>query len=159
MAQKWAKMAQKWSKNSSKRAPRGLKVGQNDTKTTPKWGQNDAKWSLSDPKMTPGRPKKWFKLISKWLSFGPILVPQNCPEMAVDSQPQIVSKMAQKMSKVVKSGNKKTVQRSSRPSSKCMKTLQNPLRTLAGPPQPHPNPNSNPNPGGWRLAFCYFISM
>ena len=92
------------------------------------------KWSLSDPKMTPDRPKNGPKspqndpiLVLFWSKNGPKMV-QKWPYIA-----PIGSKMAQNGSKRGQKGPK-TVQKSSRPSSNCLKTL----KIHSGPFQTHP---------------------
>ena len=118
-------MALEWSKKGQKDLKMGSKRHQHDTKMMPKPYQ---KWSLSDPKMTLDRPK----MVQKSPQNGPILVPK-----LVQSWPYMAPDRVKNGSKTVKRGSKVTlnnVQKSSRPSSNCLKTL----KIHSGPFQMHP---------------------
>ena len=117
-------MAQKWFENGTKTTQKRPKKGQNGVKTTPKRPQTDAKtmpkWSPSDPKVTPHRPKIGLnqpQVTLKWSCFGPKMV---------QKWPYIVPDMVKNVSKGVKKWSKraKMVQKSSTPSSNCLKTLK-----------------------------------
>ena len=108
-------------------AQKGPKRPQNGVKTTPKRPQNDAKMIPKWPQSDPGSTQKWSKITPKSSQNGPMLVPK-WPYVAPDRV-----KMAQKGSKGGQKGPK-TVQKSSRPSSNCLKTL----KIHPGPFQTHP---------------------
>ena len=88
-------------------------MSQKDVKTTQKWCQNDANWPQSDPKTS----QKWSKITHFWPIFGPFW-PYFGP-----FRPVFGFKTAQKRPEIGEKG-RENHSKSSRPSSKCIKTFK-----------------------------------
>ena len=104
----------KWPKDNRKGC---YKWGQNDTKTTENDAKTMPKWSLNNPKVTPDRPKNGTKSPKN----GPVLVTKG-QKMALH-MPGGVKNGSKRVRKMVKS-SRKNLQKSTRPSSKCIKILR-----------------------------------